>query len=644
MSRASAVGLVVKSATFPPAKIATMPRDIKPTQILATTLSNHRIWSLISEVDLQKITPLFQTEDIAGSTILLSQGQLHTRLGLILHGEVSLSDPDLGLKIRLHAGEMFGFGATPEHQLSTWQAKSITSCRIAWLQPQAVADACQQHGELAYFFTSLPVNKPRTDLGTPSDDALNLLSTPIRSLIKRAPITVSPATSIQAVAVLMRDLRVSSVLLIEQNHLFGLVTDRDLRNRVVAQGLDISRPVSDIATLAPMTVSANSPAFEALLLMARHNIHHMPVMEGSTILGMITTTDLTEQHSTSAVYLAGDIYKQTTLDGLQQISSRVKQLQQHLAAADASAYSTGHIVTAITDALTTRLIHLAEAELGPAPIDYVWVAAGSQARNEQTAKSDQDNCLILDDSFDEAAHGSYFRQFSKLVCDGLAECGYIHCPGEMMAMTELWRQPRRVWADYFHKWVDSPKPKSLMLTCVFFDLRAIHGKAELLDSLRQDVVTKTKGNSLFLAHMVSNALKHRPPLGMFGQISLSKGGDNPHTIDLKHSGIVPIVDLARVYALAAGVSLANTHDRLEVSSRAGEVSAQAARDLRDALEFLAKLRIAHQARQTAQGKVPDNFLSLEELSNFERSHLKEAFNVVQTLQGVLQQRYSGGRF
>ena len=614
-----------------------MPRE--PNIPFATLLANHRVWGLISDADRAALEPLFDCERIDSATIVLPQGQLHTRMGLILSGDITLVDPDLGLKIRLHSGEMFGFGATPQHQLTTWQAKAASGCHIAWLQPEVLTSLCQQHGELAYFFTSLPVNEPASALETPGDDALSLLSTPIRTLIKRAPITVSPSTPIQAVAGLMRDLRVSSVLLVEQDHLFGLVTDRDLRNRVVAQGLDIKRPVSDIATMAPMSVNANSPAFEALLLMARHNIHHMPVMDGTSILGMITTTDLTEQHSTSAVYLAGDIYKQTTLEGLKAISARIKQLQQHLAAADASAYSTGHIITSITDAITIRLINLAEAQMGPAPIEYVWVAAGSQARNEQTAKSDQDNCLMLDDAFDEATHGAYFKAFSKFVCDGLAECGYIHCPGEMMAMTDQWRQPRRVWAEYFHKWVDQPKPKALMLTCVFFDLRAIHGKAELLDGLRQQVVQRTKGNSLFLAHMVSNALKHRPPLGMFGQITLSKGGDNPHTIDLKHIGIVPIVDLARVYALAAGVTVANTHDRLEVSSQAGEVSAQSARDLRDALEFLGKLRIAHQARQMTQGKAPDNFLALEELSNFERSHLKNAFAVVQTLQDVLKQRY-----
>jgi CBS domain-containing protein len=625
-----------------------MPSTPKHPPQFSSQLSRQRVFAQLGAKSRDTLAGQFTLARATAGTTLLAQGQLPSRLGLILSGSVRLSDPDLNLSVQLEAGDLFGFGATPAPQLATWQAVAATDCEVAWLPAQALAQLCTKHAQLAYFLPSLqPVLQPQAEPNqrvNASGNALNLLGTPVRSLIKRAPITLPPETSIQATAELMRDLRVSSVLLIEQDLLFGLVTDRDLRNRVVAPNLDITRPVADIATLAPMTLSANSPAFEALLLMARHNIHHVPVMEGDHILGMVTTTDLTEQHSTSAVYLAGDIYKQTTLNGLKNISTRVKQLQQHLAAADASAYSTGHIITAITDAFTTRLIHLAEAQLGPAPIDYVWVAAGSQARNEQTAKSDQDNCLILDDAFDEAAHGAYFKAFSTFVCDGLAECGYIHCPGDMMAMTDTWRQPRRVWAEYFRKWVDSPKPKSLMLTCVFFDLRAIHGQAELLDGLRQQVVQHTKGNSLFLAHMVSNALKHRPPLGLFGQITLSKGGDHPHTIDLKHTGIVPIVDLARVYALAAGVTVANTHDRLEVSAQAGEVTEQSARDLRGALEFLGKLRMAHQARQVAQGQAPDNFLGLEELSNFERSHLKDAFSVVQTLQGVLGQRYAGGRF
>jgi len=616
-------------------------------ETLTATLAQHPVWQQLPAKERKTLEAQASRQTAASGAVLLAQGQLASRLGLLLRGELQLHDPDLGHGVRLGAGQLLGYGATPPRQLSTWQATALTEAEIAWWPPELLQGLCARHPALLCFFPSvaLSTNQPDTaHTGGDAATALNLISSPIRSLIQCAPVTLPPSSSIQAAAQLMRERGVSSVLLVEQDQLFGLVTDRDLRNKVVADSLDVTQPVAHIASRNLTTVQANSPAFEALLLMARHHIHHLPVLDGAELVGMITSTNLTEQHGASPVYLASDIYQQTTLAGLQTLSARVQQLQQQLAAADASAYNTGHIITAITDALTVRLIQLAEQELGPAPVAYLWVAAGSQARLEQTAKSDQDNCLILDDSFDEASHGVYFKQLSKRVCDGLAACGYIHCPGEMMAMTDTWRQPRRVWADYFRNWIHQPKPKALMLTCVFFDLRAIHGNTELLASLRQDVLVHTKGNSLFLAHMVSNALKHRPPLGLFGNITLSKGGDHPNTIDLKHSGIVPIVDLARIYALAADVSVANTHDRLALSANAGQVSEQSARDLRDALEFLAKLRITHQARQTAHGTAPDNFLALDELSNFERGHLKNAFAVVQTLQEVLQQRYSGGRF
>lgn len=477
-----------------------------------------------------------------------------------------------------------------------------------------------------------------------SDPALNLMTTPVRQLIKRTPITLPPSTSIQAAAQLMSELRVSSVLIEEQGTLFGLITDRDLRNRVVAMGMNIQRPIAEIATLAPLSVDIKAPAFGALLLMARHNIHHVPVLDGLQVVGMITATDLTEQHSTSAVYMAGDIYKQTTIEGLQHVAVKVKRLQQNLAAADASAYNTGHIITAITDALTTRLLQLGEAQLGPAPIDYVWVAAGSQARSEQTAKTDQDNCLVLDDAYDEALHGEYFKALATFVCDGLDACGYIHCPGEMMAMTPTWRLPRQQWLDLFARWTSQPDPKSLMLTCVWFDWRAIHGNMAMAEALHKEVLQRTQGNSIFLAHMVGNALTHRPPLNWFNGLSTIRSGTNRGTLDLKHNGIVPIVDLARVYALAGGDMAVNTHDRLEHAAASGAISEQSARDLRDALEFLACVRIQHQARQMLQGRKPDNFLHPMEISNFERTQLKDAFRVVETLQNILGQRYQAGRF
>jgi len=608
---------------------------------LRQKLDQHRVFGLLPLVTRDNLArALPELEALAGERIDDSE-RLREHLYWLLEGSVQLLGIEGDALLTLQAGELFGLAQGDS--LRVHGAQALNACRYTRLDAHTVQALCREVPALGYFLNqtqggSCPPALSKVG-GEEGDSALNLMTTPVRSLIKRDPITLAPHTSIREAAQVMSEKRVSSVMIVEQGMLFGLITDRDLRNRVIAAGIDTARPIADIATLAPMSIDVKNPAFDALLLMARHNIHHMPVLDGQRIVGMITATDLTEQHSTSAVYLAGDIYKQTTLEGLQAVAIKIKRLQHSLAAAQASAYSTGHIITAITDAITSRLLHLGEARFGPAPVDYVWVAAGSQARNEQTAKSDQDNCMVLDDAYDESQHGAYFKALATFVCDGLDACGYVHCPGEMMAMTEQWRQPRRKWAEYFARWTGQPDPTALMLTCVFFDLRAIHGNHALLDGLRHNVLQQTKGNTLFLAHMVGNALLHQPPLGMFKGISSIRSGEHKGTIDLKHTGVVPIVDLARVYALAGGDNAVNTQDRLAGSAAGGAISEQSSRDLRDALEFLAFLRIQHQARQIAAGQSPDNYLDPNDISNFERTQLKDAFNVVASLQHVLGQRY-----
>ncbi len=614
-----------------------------PRQALATQLRTHRVFRHLDDAARAELAGrLAITTHEAGAEIVAGPA-LADRLGWVLSGTVQLEHAE-GASALLGAGELLGAGAAPLDGALQWRALAQQAVRMAWLPADEVAGLCAEHPVLGLFLvapgqlhsSATPGDKGELPHGDPN---LNLMTMPVRTLLKREPITLPPTASVLLTAQTMRDERVSSVLLIEQGHLFGLVTDRDLRNRALAAGLDPQSPVLEIATVAPLTVDIQAPAFDALLMMARHNIHHVPVLDGQRVAGMVTATDLTEQHSTSAVYLASEVHKQTALPGLVAAAARVKLLQRNLAAAGASAYSTGHIITAITDAITIRLLVLAEARLGPPPVDYAWVAAGSQARSEQTAKSDQDNCLMLDDAYDEARHGAYFEALAQFVNDGLDACGYVYCPGEMMARTPQWRQPMRRWAEYFRRWTEEPEPKALMLTCVFFDLRVIHGRAELLEGLRQSVLRSTRDNRIFLAYMVGNALLRRPPLTLFGGLSTVRHGSRRDAVDLKHLGIVPIVDLARVYALAGGHAEVNTHHRLMVAASSKEISEQSAHDLRDALEFMATLRIRHQTAQLIAGEAADNFLSLSELSNFERSQLKDAFGVVQTLQSVLAQRY-----
>ena len=410
---------------------------------------------------------------------------------------------------------------------------------------------------------------------------------------------------------------------------------------MVAQGLSPALPLRQIASTALHSLPPQASALDALTLMAQHNIHHVPVLDQARVLGIVTPRNVDARQSPSVVQLARGIHKAPDIATLAQLSAQVPALQQALVHGGAGAQGIGRIVTTVTDAITTRLIALAEQQLGPAPVPWVWVAAGSQARQEQTARTDQDNALVLADEYDPVQHGAYFADFARFVCDGLDACGYIHCPGEMMAMNAQWCQPLAQWRRYFRKWIDQPEPMALLHSSVFFDLRAVAGHTPLLTQLRQEELSHAQRSQLFLGHMVGNALTQRPPLNWLGNIRPLRGPAHAGCIDLKHSAIAPMVDLARIYALAGGLEAVNTQERLAQAGAlaGGEVSAAAAQDLGDALAFIAAVRLVHQARQADAQQPPDNFLPLAKLSRFERLQLKQAFKLIQAQQTVLAKRY-----
>jgi CBS domain-containing protein len=470
-----------------------------------------------------------------------------------------------------------------------------------------------------------------------------LMTVQIGNMINRAPIVATPETSIREAAQIMSEHRVSSLLLMEGDRLAGMITDRDLRSRCVAAGLPTDRPVHEIMTERLHTVDSSTLGFQALITMTRLNVHHLPVLDGARVAGILTTTDLTRFQSANAVYLVGDVHKAQGIDTLVQISAKVGELQVNLVNGGATADQVGQAVSAITDAITLRLLELGEQELGSPPVPYAWMAGGSQARREQSSHSDQDNALLIADHM-KPEDDAYFAALATFVNDGLNACGYVYCPGDVMAKNPKWRQPLRMWKKYFTTWIQRPEPMALMLASVFFDLRAIHDPEGLCGELREQVLELSRSNRIFIAYMAANALKHRPPLGFFRNFVLIHGGDHDHTFDIKHRGTVPIIDLARVYALSAGIDEINTLERLEVAAEHGALSKEGSANLIDAAEFIGTLRIRHQAEQLRAGKQADNFLSPDDLSPLERGHLKDAFILINTMQESLGQRYQAGRF
>lgn len=474
------------------------------------------------------------------------------------------------------------------------------------------------------------------------DPSVAAMMVSVGSLIRRKPITVKSGMSIRETAAIMSNRNVSSVMVMQEDELIGLVTDRDLRKRCVAIGLKGTEPIDQIMTPDPRTIAASTLTSQALMTMTRMRVHHLPVTREGRLVGMITATDLTNHQSANSAYLAADLRKAKTVADVVEVSRRLPTLHLHLANASVTARHIGEAVSYLTDAITARLLEMAEAELGPPPVPYVWMAGGSQARHEQSSHSDQDNALLLSDDF-KPEHDEYFVALATFTSDGLNECGFVYCPGNAMATNPEWRQPLHVWKRYFTSWIESPTPMSMMLSSIFFDLRPVTGSDELFDPLKKMILEKSQVNRIFLAYMMANAMKHRPPLGFFRQFVLEQGGDHDETLDLKHRGIVPITDIARMLALSMGKEPVNTVNRLRACAGTNSLSTDMAENLEDALELIASLRIRHQAKQIKKGLQPDNYVPPDELSELEREHLKHAFKVIQTMQESMIKRFGADK-
>ncbi|WP_019616710.1 DUF294 nucleotidyltransferase-like domain-containing protein [Psychromonas ossibalaenae] len=466
----------------------------------------------------------------------------------------------------------------------------------------------------------------------------NINTSRISSVVSADLISIGSSTTIQQAAELMSEKRVSSLLIIDNNKLNGIITDRDLRSRVLAKGLDGQTLVKQVMTTDPLTSPKNALIFEAMLQMSENSIHHLPIIEDGRPTGMLTSTDIMRSQSSQPLLLIGQIGRQNSQEELIAVSRQIPQLLQNLISSDAQAQEIGRILTSVTDALTRRLITISQNELGEAPMQFCWLAFGSQARQDQVAGADQDNALLLEFEPDPGAQ-LYFQALSQAVCTGLNACGYSYCPGDIMATNQKWQLSLKQWENEFSKWVNTPQPAALLNATIFFDIRCIFGSYSLFESLQNKVLNKTKDNDIFLAAMTDNALQQSPPLGFFRDFVLERDGSEVKGIDLKHKGTALINDITRIYALAAGIKEVNTHKRLVLLKKSKFINHQDAHNLIDACEFIARKRLSNQGYQYSHSQQLSNYLQPQNLSALARHQLKDAFKAVHEAQAGIKLKF-----
>lgn len=553
-------------------------------------------------------------------------------LAIIRKGAARLLDEKHRFLDKRSEGELFGHPIYFHGELKDYVAEAEEDCLIWQMNAETFEEVCVKYPLIGEYFSSHL--KSRLSAATQTQHSV----TQVRDLLNREPVLVNSDASIRDAAREMSRENVSSILVVREGQLCGIVTDKDLRQRVLVEGLDTSMPIEKVMTVHPMSIPADADVDSALLMMMRKNYHHLPIVDGDKPLGLVTAGDILRAQSEHPLRLVRDIYKKSSIEELLELSHRLPSLYERMVNLGRGVGQIGRMVTHITDAFTVRLIQLAEKKLGPPPMAFAWVVFGSQAREEQTAKTDQDNGIILErDAVDDEVR--YFSKLSEMVCDGLDQLGYVYCPGEIMALNVKWRVSLPRWKNYFQNWVEEPNPKSVMRSNIFFDIRCVHGESELVDSLQEHVTNLTKDNRIFLRFMASNALSHRPPLGFFRRFVQEHDGTQSEGLNLKHRGIVPITDLVRIRALEAGVREANTFRRIEQATAAGVMNESDASSLRDALILINRIRIRHQSAQMTAGEKPSNFVPPDQLSPLMRRNLKAAFMLVQEAQNALELRY-----
>ncbi|MGR6871094.1 DUF294 nucleotidyltransferase-like domain-containing protein [Pseudomonas sp. HK3] len=464
---------------------------------------------------------------------------------------------------------------------------------------------------------------------------------PIQDIISGQLFTITPDTTIQQCAAYMSEKRISSVLVLQENKLVGIVTDRDIRSRAVAQGLDLTAHVSVIMTEQPKTIEQEQTLFDATLSMTQQGIHHLPVMRHQMLIGMISASDLMRAKQDDPVYLVQHISRQTELAPLIDIAKSLPSLLVQWVHAGIRAHQVSHIFTAISDAITQKLIQFAEQQLGPAPVPYCWLGFGSQGRAEQLLGADQDNGLIIDNSM-QPKDKIWFEQLATYVCDGLDACGYDYCLGKVMATTNEWRQPLHEWQVTVDRWTRSPTDDAVMRVSIFFDLRCVHGDQSLCEELQRYMLEKTSSNSIFLAALTQNALSNVPPLGIFRRFVVEQNGEHEDQVNVKKRGILPIVDIVRLHSLAHKVAAVNTLERLQALANCKAMSMVDSRNLQDALRVVMQARIESQAQQIIKGSPPNHYLNPDNMSKLLRKQLKDAFSIVKESQLSAKNQYRQG--
>ena len=467
------------------------------------------------------------------------------------------------------------------------------------------------------------------------------LDTRLGQLAMRTPISCSPDMPLRDAVKLMHEQQVGSIVIVDPKlKPLGIFTLRDLR-RVVADGVDLAQPIDCLMTQSPFDLPPDASAFDAAMAMTERHIAHVCLVERGQLCGVISERDLFSLQRVDLVHLARTIRHAGRVETLAALRSDVRQLVDSMLAHGASSTQITQLITLLNDHTVCRVIELTLEDLGAPGIPFTWLVFGSEGRSEQTLHTDQDNGILFEaaDAAEAAAIRGRLLPLAQEINQRLAQCGFTLCKGNIMAGNPELCLSRQEWSRRFSSFVQEATPENLLASSIYFDLRAVWGATEGCDHLREGLLQQVAGNSLFQRMLAENALRQRPPVGMFRDFVVARSGAEKDTLDLKVQGLTPFVDGARLLALAHGVNACNTLERLRALIQQGVIEAQDGAAYEEAYHYIQQARMQQHQLQARDGLPYSNRVDPDHLNHLDRRILRESFRQAQRLQSSLAQRY-----
>jgi CBS domain-containing protein len=596
-----------------------------------------RIYPPFDELSEERLTEVVEHTHIefhgAEQVILQSGGQPAEFLYVVRTGSVELIDEGHVIDL-LAEGEVFGHPSLLSGMSPVVSVRAHEDCICYLIDRELAEEILGTHSGLAFLSSSLRRRVVRALDGL-DPAAVDPWRTPVGALVRRPPTLAPVVYSIREAAELMTRERVSS-LLVERADGLGILTDRDLRSRVLALGRSPDTVITEVLTVPVLTVPTGTMVAEVIALMLERGIHHMPVVdESGRVLGVVTHTDLLGLEQKTPFALKADIERAIDSDGVREAARRLPETICALVEANVDPVEVGHVIAVQIDAITRRLLELGIREFGDPPSPWSWLALGSEARSEQALSTDQDNALVLD--LGDTPLGvvdPYFERLATFVNQGLEEAGIPRCRAGVIASNSEWRDTVLEWEFRFGRWMRDPSRMGSAFSGIAFDYRPVAGPLEVQPIL-DAVIRRAPEEPEFIRHLGRLAVGTRPPTGFTKDAVVEAKGRSARTLDVKHGGITIITNIARVRAIMAGLTENRTLRRLHEVTILGGMQEERRMGLEEAFRLLWQIRLEHQTQQVREGREPDDLVEPGSLGPLARQGLKEAFRMIEREQDAL---------